>query len=949
MMSTRSLWAALAFFPVASASPGQSLVHRNVFIDHIRTIEIEVPTGNTITVETEDLSGGCDTVLHLLDGSVEVAGDDDGGDESLASLFTFTNLNVFQTRFTLLVRAYNSNSWGTADVVITHGAEVEKLNGVPVRGARLSVDGGWPIPWIYESALAPDGAVNPKIYGLNSAMQVVAMDNNSGVGLNARMPATNVRYLLVGTASEGSRSGPVHVYANDAYLGDYDLDGLGNRLEQELGTCDWSSLFPGSAAQCTNVFNSQDTDHDGISDLHEVFGIDDPSEPQHLPRWGADPLHKDVFVEIDVNSEVAPPGLTGTEIARVQAVLAKAPAAIINNPDGQDGISLHVDAGVDPTDAEIAADPSVITLFGAWGGSGLASGKYKEAANTFRHPARFGIFRYALAWPDGGGQASGDRFVFRAGSEGTFAHELGHTMGLSHAGHSSFASVNAKPNYLSLMNYAYESKLSVGFSDGSRSWVLDPSNVAEPDGIGVQTLPPIDAFLNDKFRRPLFGPLGVDWNWSNDSERPVRTAVTFTVRGTGGEALNRNAQSLGLDIAASSTPAMVRAFGDRLIVLFVGKDGRLFVSSAETSGPDAFGSCPGGGNLGQTCCTWSAPAVVPTDELVEAVGATVFEKRLVIVYVTPDARLRRFEADGFWANQLAGLTDERQVAGVGTKVEPHVTPVYTRETGARGGLGLFVSTEDGTYRWLLAKAVDEPFELQASTFPDTAKDGDPLEGTVSPTFITWPHFDPDHDGPRHTIGVAADIERKLRVFVYDWETDAWVDQTSADLTRGAVSGKPGLAFHMIREWDGSPFSFDEHGVGKGQLWLCTTDDDGKFRMWVSSMIEATETSFKAEFEDDREGWFGNKWFGSRGGAGMTLLEDPRLSALKGVTVRSKKLNKNTPFEHTVSDVVFFPLADGTFGAHLRDANDWMIMERGIGVGIAGEGFCGTASQSLWGF
>ena len=45
----------------------------------------------------------------------------------------------------------------------------------------------------------------------------------------------------------------------------------------------------------------EDSDRDGISDFHEIFGKNayDDNNPVLLPRYGASPVHKDVFVEID--------------------------------------------------------------------------------------------------------------------------------------------------------------------------------------------------------------------------------------------------------------------------------------------------------------------------------------------------------------------------------------------------------------------------------------------------------------------------------------------------------------------------------------------------------------------------------------------------------------------------------------------------------------------------
>ena len=96
--------------------------------------------------------------------------------------------------------------------------------------------------------------------------------------------------------------------------------------------------------------------------------------------------------------------------------------------------------------------------------------------------------------------------MHRAGStreqSGTFMHELGHVLGLGHGGDSG---INLKPNYLSVMSYAFQ--LGIPTSSGSR---IDYSRSAlakvrarrdaDPDAIelaseGVELLRDVDALV----------------------------------------------------------------------------------------------------------------------------------------------------------------------------------------------------------------------------------------------------------------------------------------------------------------------------------------------------------------------------------------------------------------------------------------------------------------------
>lgn len=90
-----------------------------------------------------------------------------------------------------------------------------------------------------------------------------------------------------------------------------------------------------------------DADLDGLLDFWETNGLDadgNGSIDVDLPSMGADPQHKDLFLELDFESGQAP---TRADILAMKAAFAAAPLA---NPDGTTGVTVHVDTGglVDP-------------------------------------------------------------------------------------------------------------------------------------------------------------------------------------------------------------------------------------------------------------------------------------------------------------------------------------------------------------------------------------------------------------------------------------------------------------------------------------------------------------------------------------------------------------------------------------------------------------------------
>ncbi|HQZ35165.1 MAG TPA: hypothetical protein PK020_12115 [Ilumatobacteraceae bacterium] len=257
----------------------------------------------------------------------------------------------------------------------------------------------------------------------------------------------------------------------------------------------------------TNPCNA-DTDGDALSDPWELFGIDlvggspvtstDGSPVLDLPNWGADPLRKDVYVEVDWMADDGPsycvfnycaveshshrPSSTGLQ--RVIDAFASAP---VLNPDGSTGVSLHIDAGRDIDTGEAwtaarGAGGDVVTHVD------LIAPTYdsSEGIRSLGLPRLGGeaVFHYALLAHDYSETepASGnsfkipnDVFVVTYGDAEpsdtaiarTFMHELGHNLGLGHGGDDAYG---YKPNYLSIMNY---STAFVGLNRDGLDGVLD--------------------------------------------------------------------------------------------------------------------------------------------------------------------------------------------------------------------------------------------------------------------------------------------------------------------------------------------------------------------------------------------------------------------------------------------------------------------------------------------
>jgi cysteine-rich repeat protein len=240
-----------------------------------------------------------------------------------------------------------------------------------------------------------------------------------------------------------------------------------------------------------------DSDGDGISDGDEVLGT---LGGLNLPAFGVSPNRIDILVEIDwTGSAVCANPTTAHRIADWEAELLDSMFrnAPVTNRDGSRGIHLYLDYGQSP--AHTGGNYIDTTDDFLDGGVGGADYVMHKAANFASE--RNGYFHYSLAARQfnvagNSGQAElfGDDMIITPGCgaslfrAGTYAHELGHNLGLGHGG---FENCNDKPNYVSIMNYRHTGLdvdcdgLSDGFFAFSSGTMLsiDENAINEADGL----------------------------------------------------------------------------------------------------------------------------------------------------------------------------------------------------------------------------------------------------------------------------------------------------------------------------------------------------------------------------------------------------------------------------------------------------------------------------------
>jgi hypothetical protein len=345
-----------------------------------------------VVYETTALTGFADPVLHLLrdDGGgvwTQVAFNDDYG--SLNSRLSYTNPSMATaTSFLLVLRGFNASTSGSCDLKkdgVLHQASTP-VGGWFVVATTLTFNGGDVLRTVHYpgGSEAPGVLIKFDSYYLPSG---VALGNAPGGTAHIALSGGETHFLagtpqvLDSAGYHELRAGSALVMSNDV-LSDADGDGIGDALEARLGTC------PTLTGCGYNAESGLDTDRDGLLDGEEVFGVAGnlAGGVDELPfaRWGANPLKKDVFLEVDWLTSLGAPlspgespfewirqhptspigSWTGTLedwVDKAREPYLAAPAAHVKNPDeDSDGIEVHFDLGVQPL---LASDES---KFGAW-------------------------------------------------------------------------------------------------------------------------------------------------------------------------------------------------------------------------------------------------------------------------------------------------------------------------------------------------------------------------------------------------------------------------------------------------------------------------------------------------------------------------------------------------------------------------------------------------------
>ncbi|HTM23421.1 MAG TPA: hypothetical protein VL172_23020, partial [Kofleriaceae bacterium] len=596
-MSRRALLLALGLAGALPSPARASGVRRDVAATTIFVQYYYLQPNSQYTVETVDLSAGGDTVLHVLiddgRGTQLAANDDCPGSGSLRSCVTVAPSANWRL-VALLVRSYSPSSIGSGTLKVC-GPWCDWFWMPRYAGTTLAANesiGATARVMTVRRPQQPNEAVTASdtvLLARSATIALAGFDDEHGLRSTPETTRRMSRITMAASCPSCALTVGVPQWAAEGLVtlmwdtggADCDADGWSDGLETAVGT-----------PPCV-----RDWDGDGLDDGEEFYGVETRNESLQFPFWGANPAHKDVYVEADWVENLAgdPDQFRLTEnaaldlIARYQAD----PNGSAANPDGRPGLDVHIDSG----------RPNRGTLFGTWGGATRITAAVGMSNCGGMSSSRVGFFRHAVEHDFGAGNGGGTCYNATYADGGHNAHELGHTLGLNHGGVDAAVQANCKPNYRSIMNYAP----STTFSPGRFTTPLDPVALDETSPYGND--PAVIGFLEQS---PWYFTLerqnglltgNIDWNRDGLYEDAARGAPNFVDSGGGCE-FGMMHRTVAPGPYAEGFQA--RLGSDGVYWFGIGTDSKMtYRKAAElaTCDQSSIGApCPG---------SWSAPVPVP--------------------------------------------------------------------------------------------------------------------------------------------------------------------------------------------------------------------------------------------------------------------------------------------------------------------------------------------------
>lgn len=333
----------------------------------------------------------------------------------------------------------------------------------------LAASGAYPAPRIDDIGVLGIGGTGPvdvafTVAGANIDVDATVTVNGNPVGTTLRWGGLPIDYLQVHTPATFGY--PIYHYVQ--LLNVVENVALGSNLNVVVTNTD------GQTASETFTFpalvTDLDGDGDGLLDSWELGTYTAPSGTAiDIAAMGATRWRKDILVEVDWIAAATP---NATIWAMIENAFAEAP---VLNPDGSAGVNIIIDRGQGApfTDGgDVLADHQTMDFeeSPAVGYTDFFTYKGANFDNDRLNIFHYGVFgRVRPNGTSGRGEVWGNDFMVTfatffvwpqdVAQVGTFVHELGHNLGLTHGDlNDTPAQWNEafKPNFPTTMSYRYQ-------------------------------------------------------------------------------------------------------------------------------------------------------------------------------------------------------------------------------------------------------------------------------------------------------------------------------------------------------------------------------------------------------------------------------------------------------------------------------------------------------------
>jgi hypothetical protein len=468
--------------------------------------------------------------------------------------------------------------------------------------------------------------------------------------------------------------------------------------------------------------------------------------------------------------------------------------------------------------------------------------------------------------------------------DATAAHELGHAMGLAHSGRPGVpgdVDPQCKPNYGSLMNYAYLDR-GATFSDGTQAATLNTAGLLEHGAANPTTQARFLQVLSEVFRYRVDTTAGhVDWNRDGEFAPPGQLVRAYANFEPGGQCEYTRYNGTIFSDTALAGPALARILGHTLVLI----PGTGALRWRSTSAPLI---CPFPNSV--PCATFIGGQIGV--DSAGGVDAAAVNGQVLVVMRGADSRLR--------ATRITGVVGVQPQFSAATLLDgPLAADAPSLTADLDGGALLVWKSTAGT---LQQRRFDGAGFGPVSTVRD--EDGAAIVAATSPALTTASLF-----GEPRLLMLATGESGSLTLRERDPLTGRFVPGPLE--VAGLTSVRPAMAWVP----DAADVTFG------GRLTIVYVNGASQLRqLWTHVGWDFNVAAWTPRIGLDS--FFDNEWSFARG---VDLLFEPGFDT-----------NLRAAYTHTdafpvgqQNVVEFRPKADGINDFAYGDWNDWRVIRTGL--------------------